>query len=285
MKKRILLFSAAIALISSMLQSYNAGPAHVIGYNRTGADGGVANCSNGGCHSGGNYQVAIYGIDFSKLNGDPAPTWDAGQTYFVNLNAQTDTSAHKFGLQVSSSNKVNNQPAGIFDAVNPATHDTIINGYSIVEHNYTLSIQNQQALMNMKWTAPSDTTIDTVIFHCTINLVDGNSATSGDNSFHFTQKYGRFKIVNSVAKLNADIKISAYPNPVTDKLNLSIDNAENGAYTISVFDVQGKVVATKNADVHQSYHISLDASAWAAGMYHVQLKKGNAQKTIAVVKQ
>jgi hypothetical protein len=49
--------------------------------------------------------------------------------------------------------------------------------------------------------------------------------------------------------------------------------------------MHGKVVATQTANVNKSFSTSVNASSWAAGMYHVQLKKGDAQRTIAVVKQ
>jgi hypothetical protein len=283
MKKRILLFTSSLLVLSATMMSYNIGPARMFGENRTGAAGGQNTCSGSGCHSSvspyvsSSETISIYDLQFNQVS-----SWVPGQTYVIFITATTN--APKFGFQVSASyNDGSYHPAGLFEATNPGTHDTVINGYSIVEQDAAFVVSNTTATKSMKWTAPALPLTDTVYFYCTLNNVNGNGTVSGDNSTNFRQKLGC--ATASVPQLNANLKINTYPNPVTDELNISIDHADKGTYTISVIDMQGKLVNRQTAEVNGAYKTSVNTTAWTAGMYHVQLKKDGAQKTMMIVKE
>lgn len=282
MKKRILLFSSSIVLLSGLIMSYEDGPAQQASLNRTGVIAGQNNCSSGGCHSGGNFTNAGLSVSLVGSSG-PTTTWKPDSVYTVAIAGIT--TAPKYGFQLTSAwnNEGTNVPAGIFSGASAGTHVTPLGGYSIFEHGEALTPSTAGAIIQTAtWTAPSASTVDTVDFYLTVNNVNDNNGTPGDNSNNIKMSFG--KNTTSVATLNADIKIAAYPNPVTDKLNITLDNAGNGIYTIRVFDAMGKTVVNQMANVKGSYSTSINTASWANGMYHVQLQKDGAQRTIAVMK-
>jgi hypothetical protein len=284
MKKRILLFSSSIVLLSGLIMSYNAGPGSPGGQNRTGATIAGSSCSGGGCHTGtGSYTNT--GLNVSLTSGiTPVSAWKPDSVYTVIITG--GTTAPKYGFQLTSAwdNAGTNVPAGTFSGATGTTHIATVSGYSIFEHGNAQTPIAGQFVKTATWTAPSSGTVDTVDFYLTVNNVNGTGSTDGDKSNNVKISIGKVNPA-AVGTLNADIKIAAYPNPVTDKLNISLENAENGTYTIRVFDMNGKVVANHYANVNKSFSTTINTAAWANGMYHVQLQKDGAQRTIAVVKQ
>ena len=81
---------------------------------------------------------------------------------------------------------------------------------------------------------------------------------------------GKYKLT-TVEDLRADIKISIYPNPTSDVLNLSgFENLSGLSYTISNFS--GKVLQTANLakDIEQ-----INFSNYAAGVYFISVSENN----------
>ena len=287
MKKKILLFTSVTLFTAAIFMSNAGGPAHISWQNRTGSDGTTNHCGTAGCHvTPGSYtslppEIRVWTIPLQNDTSYYIPA----DTYQIIIDCQSVT-APKWGFQVSASyNDGSYHPAGTFFYTNGNLHDTTINGFQIVEPNTAQTILNSSIGMVMNWVAPADTTIDSVTFYCTINLVNGDNLPTGDNYTNFKRTLRRSGYVASVKKLAAEIKCTAYPNPVTDQLNISIEDAEKGNYDIRVFDINGKVVEAQTAAVGSSYKGSVNTSAWAKGIYHLQLRKGDAQKTIAITKQ
>lgn len=283
MKKRILLFTTSIVFTAGAIMSNNAGPANPGGQNRTGTLGaGTATCASG-CHTGGSYTNGT--PNFALLDGANIVTsWEPGHTYSVAVNGTS--SAPKYGYQLTAAwyNGSTYLPQGTFTAVTTTnSHVASLGGYSILEHSMAITVAGNNYMIAGSWTAPASvSTVDTISFHFTINNVDGTGNQTGDNSNNYVFKY--FKNTTSVKELSAKIKLNAYPNPMTDKLNISMEGADKGQYTINVFDVAGKVVSTQDVNINGSYNTTINTSAWASGMYHVQVKQGAAQKVIAVMK-
>lgn len=75
----------------------------------------------------------------------------------------------------------------------------------------------------------------------------------------------------------ADV-FSVYPNPVKDVLNI---NSKVSVDAVTVYDVLGKVVLQAQPDAVSP---SIDMSALSSGAYLVNVKIGNAAKTIKVIK-
>lgn len=70
------------------------------------------------------------------------------------------------------------------------------------------------------------------------------------------------------AGLNDDVnqpKVSIYPNPATNLVNISTENAK----TISIMNSIGQIVYTSNVT---SSTLSIDVSQFATGVYFVEIK-------------
>ncbi len=78
-------------------------------------------------------------------------------------------------------------------------------------------------------------------------------------------KFTLSKIV-TVANTNQVISIEKFPNPVVDKLNIVIDGPVKGIFTLTIHDMQGKLV--------KSQTITKGTSVWTGSMSTGLLKKG-----------
>lgn len=283
MKKRILLFTGSIVLLSATLMSYNSGPG-LLGQNRTGSAGGSTTCSDVGCHAGGSYTNTASLTLFDSTGVTIKTTWQPNHTYKAVLGGVT--SAPKIGFQVTSAyfNGSTNLPIGTFSNLSSGLHLATVGGFSIVEQSSAISVTGGYT-KNFDWKAPNVTTMDTISFYVTVNCVNGTGNESGDNSTNQVFKVGRNTTSVPEISGSGNVKIVAYPNPLTSVLNISLENVASGAYTINVFDIRGKVIATQNATVSKFHMATFNTSDWAAGMYHVQLSNGENVKTISVVKK
>ncbi|HRG82927.1 MAG TPA: T9SS type A sorting domain-containing protein, partial [Chitinophagaceae bacterium] len=75
-------------------------------------------------------------------------------------------------------------------------------------------------------------------------------------------------------------KVILFPNPVTSKLNIRIDNLQ-GLADIRVFDMYGKLVRQQRT---ATVNTEMDLSKLAAGMYFIRVMNGGKETTLKVVK-
>ncbi|SFJ68242.1 zinc-dependent metalloprotease [Myroides guanonis] len=108
------------------------------------------------------------------------------------------------------------------------------------------------------------------------------------NSSYYTISK-KFKINNGTASIETpdSENLSVYPNPTSDILFISLPNKINQDLEIAIYDITGRLVYRENSiplntttDQHQ-----ISMSSFPFGMYLVQLKSGQLQKTIKVIKQ
>jgi hypothetical protein len=84
---------------------------------------------------------------------------------------------------------------------------------------------------------------------------------------------------------NESILLVPFPNPTRDVFNIRIILPEDGAATLKVYDVLGKLVATiaENTSLSKGVtNFSVDASQWSDGTYSIVLVSGKQQKTSKV---
>lgn len=100
---------------------------------------------------------------------------------------------------------------------------------------------------------------------------------------------GKFSYSNMVS-VNNNVEItngvSAYPNPFTNELNVSINAANNETAIIEIMDIQGKIVASKSAAILTGINIIPfnENSYLQAGIYIARLTLNGEIKTIKLVK-
>ncbi len=85
----------------------------------------------------------------------------------------------------------------------------------------------------------------------------------------------------------ASTEISAYPNPVTDQVNLNISIAEKASVSIQIVDLIGKVVNVQKTSLSAgSNSVKLNTSELPQGVYMIQVTNlaNNQSKTLRIVK-
>lgn|GEM_PF-557276 len=69
------------------------------------------------------------------------------------------------------------------------------------------------------------------------------------------------------------VKVNVYPNPVTNKLTLSLSLRNSGPVSLKVYDVTGKVVTALNASLEGgAQKLEVDASSLPAGLYLLRME-------------
>ena len=69
-------------------------------------------------------------------------------------------------------------------------------------------------------------------------------------------------------------KLTVYPNPVLDRLNLSLTDKTSERVQVDVFSIDGKLVYSQAINAQQSDNLSLNVAGWNAGMYFVRINNG-----------
>lgn len=286
MKKQILLLTAASAFAYITLSSNLGGaadPSSGTGGNRTGAKASSTTCGGSGCHGTGTSTTASISV---KSGSTTVTQYVPGNTYTVTISGSNTSSLPKFGFQfaaVSGSGSTQVQ-AGTFSGLptNVASHT--FTSLSIIEQTSQLSGSSGTYTTSFNWTAPT-TAVGTITMYCTLNAVDGNGSEnsadiSGNTSTTLTPS------TTAVGEVSAEATVKAYPNPTVNSLNVTLDNAQTGSYTVQAFDMNGKIVTKQIVNVNGgSNTTTLNTSNWARGNYHIAIEKEGFRKVIPVVKQ
>lgn len=71
--------------------------------------------------------------------------------------------------------------------------------------------------------------------------------------------------------------ISVYPNPVTDFINISIQNTSYNRFQVTVYDLMGKLILKQDISVApgNARQLSLDLASAAPGNYFLRISAGN----------
>ncbi len=80
--------------------------------------------------------------------------------------------------------------------------------------------------------------------------------------------------------------VSVYPNPVNDRLTVKLDAKENAKATVVIYDLNGRIVVTENANVTTGNNeITLNTSTLNNGFYIVELQlNGQAASHVKLLK-
>jgi len=83
-----------------------------------------------------------------------------------------------------------------------------------------------------------------------------------------------------------DLQLSIYPNPFTNQTTISGKTSENSAFSLSVYDVTGRLITSENNISHPAgvFSYTFDPSQYGCGIYIVKLMMGNEVVTREIVK-
>ncbi len=283
MKRTILLFSTALVTYLT-LSSNSFGPANSGNGNRTGSPGSVGTCGSATCH--GAQSATTTGQFFTIVDvtqpSVPVSKYIGGHAYTVTIVGNGPN--NNFGFQAVTLNSSNNQ-VGTVVATDGKTHAGPSPNTSLIEHNQPIGKVNNAYSVSYTWNAPAAGT-GTVTFYGIINSVNNVPGNDAGDIPSLTFNKALQEQAASVASLSENIHITAYPNPVVSQVNLKVEGAELGLYTIKVMDATGRMMHTESMNVTTAKtNVSIPAGNWSAGLYFAQVEKDGAQRMIPIVKQ
>ena len=89
--------------------------------------------------------------------------------------------------------------------------------------------------------------------------------------------------VGVIANGIADV-ITAYPNPVTSKVRISVNDAAGIGNNIVLYDLPGKAHSPKSIRKISSTSVDLDLSNLSAGVYFIKIQINQKYKTFKIIK-
>jgi hypothetical protein len=107
-----------------------------------------------------------------------------------------------------------------------------------------------------------------------------NSGTTGSVSQGVQQTY--VITTNGIDNPEIDLKLSAYPNPTTDFLTLSVEGSDAYKLTYQLSDMNGKILGNSKLSGPQT---QISMQAFVPAMYHLKVLRGNhIIKTFTIIK-
>ena len=105
----------------------------------------------------------------------------------------------------------------------------------------------------------------------TVNYIFHNDDSMGYDTYYYVHIYscpGNGETSTSVENVSAKVKRNAYPNPATDLVTLPYD--ANGATSMKIYDMQGKLVERKFLDKNKQ-ELQLNVKNYTSGMYFFEV--------------
>jgi hypothetical protein len=281
MKHQIVLFTAFAGMLYLSLSSKQNG-AGSTGYgDQTGRVAGQS-CSQVTCHANADSGGITY-LEFREkstgLNGPTVSEFKAGTTYIATLKCNIPGSPlPKFGFQLTAVNSAG-LPAGSFSnfPANVQKWEAYSSGVMtnyILEHTSALPKDvNGKYTVNVDWTAGQD---NLVRFFGAVVAVNDDGTVAGDVA---ENGYKVMSTVVSVNRMENKIAARVYPNPVSDRLHISISQPVIRDCKLIVYNVQGKKISEQPIQQDEV----INTSAWVSGTYLVHLTGSDGTQKITTV--
>ena len=285
MKKKVLLLAGA-AFLALGLSSYSDGPGNHASLNCTAA-GGPGNCAGSGCHSPNNSNTTVQLTISNSIGGPQVTYYTPSVVYYVKLTGVNGSSMPGYGFQVAAVSGGNVQAGSFIIGSSTDQHTTpLISGLQLMENKrlipYTTSPGVYEA--DFQWTAPAPGA-GTVTLYSLLLAADGDGTEAGDQPNAGTPVVLREAGGSYVSELTKNLSITAYPNPVQNKLQLSFSNAASGVYTVKVYDMSGKALMSTNLELNANTSAyNLNTTDLKAGIYQIQIIGNNLLRTIPLIK-
>ncbi len=283
MKKSFLLLPLVAGLCYVTLSSNSSG----YPLNATGSDGSTAiGCGGGGCHGTAAASFTPTIVLDSAGTGTLVTKYTPGKTYIIRFGAINTVGGTlpKFGFQFSVVKTSGLANGGTMGAITGAT--TFGTGITVAVQSAPMMPLTGAGgagtvyKVDVPWTAPVAGT-GAVKAYGIINLVDENGGATASDKWSSANATFQERTVSAVDEIANNIEVNAFPNPVISNLNIQLNGANAGVYSIHVFDMSGRLVinqaANGNAVVNMQH--------FTAGMYQVVIGKDGVNKTISVVKE
>lgn len=266
-KIKILIFSLLLLVIGYSVSSYSSGPG-----------GTVLTCSRSSCHHFTPDKTSLHFELKEKWSGIKVNDgfYKPNTDYIVELKGINKDSLEFFGFQTIVTTSTGTR-SGTLKATSPKTSITMISGNETIAHNIAIEgIKKGVFEISFDWTSPNAGAGD-INFNSILNAVNMDESTSGDQPSEISSTNLKEKIDLKIYTSKIIEKISLYPNPCSNILN--IETASFAKFTATVYDIAGRQVI---APSHQN---SIDVSALTNGLFMLRLNTGVGQETLSFIKQ
>lgn len=81
------------------------------------------------------------------------------------------------------------------------------------------------------------------------------------------------------------IYLHVYPNPIYNMANIEVGHVEGGVMVVSLFDVTGKLMESKQINAPRGTTIQMNFESYPSGAYLMEVRAGDAKTTVKVFKQ
>lgn len=243
---------------------------------RTGSPGDGMNCTNG-CHVGASNPFTNPGMISTNI---PAGGYTPGATYTITATSVSPgpTTPLRYGFEISPQNAAGAQRGTL--VVTNSSETQLIGGTKYITHTFAGSAPSAGAkTWTFDWIAPAAGS-GTVTFYGAFVFGNGNNSNIGDLVALSTLPISEAVVGINEVSYAAD-NWSVYPNPVTDKLQITNSLLKEGKFDITIFDVTGKKVKEIKAyDLYQKN--AIDIAELNNGIYilNIATEKGVINKKI-----
>lgn len=253
------------------------GPAEVQGIDRTGSPLSPGPCQ--ACHGSGAFSP---GIEVAMLDGsDPIDTYEPGKTYTLRVTATHSGSPAGFGFQAVALQSDDSQ-AGNFTNPGDDVQITPLNGRQYPEQ----SNRSNTNTFEVDWQAP-ETGTGEVDIYASIVVANGGSGSGGDGSVFLNTPVSLSEGVVSAINTHSLLEsLSVFPNPVQEELNLSIGSKENAAYLLTIHNLQGQMVNSRQIELIRGEQLfSMNVSDLPSGVYTLMVTDGERSSSRKILKR
>jgi hypothetical protein len=252
--------------------------------------------TNGNCITHYPVSVVVHPVGVISINGntttcDNAPitltasgvasySWSAGavtNTITVNPLATTiySVSGYSFNGCLSSQE--------ITVTVKPSP-TLSITGASIICQGETIVLTASGNAINYSWNTGS--VINTITVSPATNTTYSVNGSLPDGCYSPAAITVTVQTCNGIRQMNSNNVLSAYPNPLQEKLTIEYTTAQEGMHTIQVYDVFGRLVKKEERIfTKESDRQSIDVSDLVKGVYLLILSKDSTSYKTTLVKE
>ena len=287
MKKRIVFFTLAIGLCYFLMSSYSHGAA-TSGFICCGAKSSVTNCAGSSCHGAGEGTTSFIAV--KNLDGSNAGSYTPGATYTIIVGGNNPLLLPKFGFQfaaVTGTGTAQTQ-AGTYTAYPSFVTGNYISGIMFVEQTEGINADTPGIYRKtLQWKAPTTPGLGFVRMYLTLLAVNGNNvADTLDVSNNILVVLAEDHSATSVQNIGNTLHINAWPNPASNSLNVTIDNGQQGDYSIIAYDLNGRLITNETVTLSGVLKTAtINTTSWQPGLYKVLIRKDNAMQETTIVKQ
>lgn len=284
MTRKVLLTTAITALAFITLTSNRTGPANNGNGNKTGGPGSAGQtCAMSGCHNSGiGTTTGIIEVRkrFKPDSNAIVNAYLPDSMYTIKLTG-THSFLTRFGFQLEAIKIKDSTNAGTFSSLAPKMQSKVVGGITLLEHTDTISTGSLS--LTFAWKAPAKNS-GQIRFYAMVNAVNGDNTNNNDQPSSPVM-FALSESLN-IAYAGNENKISIYPNPVSDKLNIQQATAANGSYQLRIVNTSGQVIASNSITINNNtLDYSMNTSVFTCGLYMLYITHNDQQQVVPFIKQ